>query len=185
MRIFFNRVKGIIPYSTGSKPMLGPITGSSPWFYNGNLRNNKIAERYSLSSSIALYLNNGGDGFMATKNNFSNSIPSSTSSQPMSVATPYYTPVISFQDDNFSLILILMVIIIIRIGDIQVLQMEYMDFENTMIFKLNTFSSHPTKVYMRYDVYDNLNVLQYSYYSAPITQFPTGVTGGGSLQHLQ
>lgn len=167
-----------------AKAYVSPITGSSPWFYNGNLRNNKIAERYSLSSSIALYLNNGGDGFMATKTISQTPIPSSTSSQPMSVATPYYTPVISFQDDstapNFD-----------TNGNYNNTNWRYTSpangvygFENTMIFKLNTFSSHPTKVYMRYDVYDNLNVLQYSYYSTPITQFPTGVTGGGSTPTL-
>jgi len=45
-----------------------PTTNTLPFYYNGNLTNNKIAERYSLAGNIASYLGDGNIGFRASKN---------------------------------------------------------------------------------------------------------------------
>jgi hypothetical protein len=45
-----------------------PTTNALPFYYNGNLTNNKIAERYSLAGNIAAYLGDGDIGFRASKN---------------------------------------------------------------------------------------------------------------------
>ena len=43
-----------------------PSTLSLPYYYNGNLTNNKVAERYSLAGNIAAYLGDGDVGFRAS-----------------------------------------------------------------------------------------------------------------------
>lgn len=45
-----------------------PTTGSSPYYFNGNLTNDKVSERYNYNGSLALFLSGAIIGFRASKN---------------------------------------------------------------------------------------------------------------------
>lgn len=66
-------------------------TGTNPFYYNANLTNNNVAERYSLANNIAFYLGNNNQMFRATRTN-----PEQILS---TLIHSYFTPAILFQDD--------------------------------------------------------------------------------------
>ena len=74
-----------------------PLGTGLPYYFNANLTNNKVAERFILAGNIALYLNSTGDEFWATKTSDAAVI---TSPVAVTVAVPYQSAPISFQDDS-------------------------------------------------------------------------------------
>lgn len=148
-----------------------PVTGANPWYYNQHLQNNFIAERYTLASSIALYLNNQNDGFMASST--SNEVFVAVGAPVgISIATPFESTPIAFQDDstppNHDVN-----------GNYDNTLYRYTapsngvyTFEVSLDFDIALFTAYNCDVYFRYDVYDASDVLQYSYYSSTVVNFP-------------
>lgn len=150
--------------TTLARADFSPISGGQPWYYNQHLQNNFIAERHSLANNIALYLNNAGDGFMATKTVDAYLVPVGS---PVTISTsvPYESGALAFQDDsvlpNFD-----------TNGNYNNTVYKYTSpangvytFETSVIYEIASIAATEFTVYLRYDVYDSGNVLQYTYYS--------------------
>jgi len=150
--------------TTLARADFSPITGGQPWYYNQHLQNNFIAERHLLANDIALYLNNSGDGFMASKTTDAYLIPIG-SPLSISIASPYESGALAFQDEttlpNFD-----------TNGNYNNTTYRYTSpangvytFETSVIYEIASIAASDFIVYLRYDVYDASNVLQYTYYS--------------------
>lgn len=63
---FIQYEQGSINFATQN---VNPTSQGLPYFYNGNLTNNEVAERYELAGNIAIYLGTNQVGFKATKTN--------------------------------------------------------------------------------------------------------------------
>lgn len=55
-------------YFGSAKATPNPSTNNAPYYYNGNLTNKAVADRYALNGNIAIYLSGSVYGFTALKN---------------------------------------------------------------------------------------------------------------------
>lgn len=79
-------------YGLGTELTNNPLTSTNPYYYNSNLKNNKVAERYSVANNIALYLGNNDDLFLA-----------SSTIDLVAASGVFYTPFSNLQYNNNTL----------------------------------------------------------------------------------
>lgn len=74
-----------------------PTSGTVPYYYNSNLKNNEVASRYNLQGNIALYLGSNNDLFLAG-NNAIQDMSTEFATFPSGVNN--ISSIIFFQDDS-------------------------------------------------------------------------------------
>lgn len=145
-----------------------PLGTGTPYYFNANLTNNKVAERYSLAGNIALYLGNSDDGFMASlsANITDPTLHYYTDASPFTYQVPFNddsTP----PNNNIN-------------GNYNNANYRYTapsngvyGFKNEVQFKAGIYTPQDVQFYYIYEVYDSGNVLQFTYNSSISQYSPT------------
>jgi len=84
---------------TRATAAVDPVTNTLPFFYNKNLQNNFIAERYNLQGDIALYLGSADDLFRAEKTVYQD-ISADFAGVGLINPTPTVSALILFENDS-------------------------------------------------------------------------------------